>query len=84
MDLNQFKDIIQKDGGKFIIVENDKPTLIVMSFDEYKGKFANRNPSFSNPMHQTYQMGQTAQPSSFGKGEEGKEREELTIDDLPV
>ncbi|MEK7510492.1 MAG: hypothetical protein AAB567_02995 [Patescibacteria group bacterium] len=81
MDFKEIKDIIQRDGGKFIIVENDEPTLIVMSFGEYKGKFVNRNPSFSNPLRQ---MGQAVQPPSFGKGGEGKEREELTIDDLPV
>ena len=36
MDLNEIKSIIEIDGGKFIIVENDKPKLVVISFDDYK------------------------------------------------
>ncbi|MBI2625328.1 MAG: hypothetical protein HYW70_03270 [Candidatus Nealsonbacteria bacterium] len=38
MDLNEIKDIIEVDGGKIIIVENGKPTLVVAGFDEYKVK----------------------------------------------
>lgn len=36
MDINEIKQIIEADGGKFIFVENGKPTLVVCSFDEYK------------------------------------------------
>jgi hypothetical protein len=38
MNLSEIKDIIQREGGKIVIVENDKPQLIIMSFEEYKGK----------------------------------------------
>ncbi|KPJ55808.1 hypothetical protein AMJ49_06335 [Parcubacteria bacterium DG_74_2] len=36
MDLNEIKNLIALDGGKFIIVENGKPVLTIMSFGEYK------------------------------------------------
>lgn len=42
MDFQELKNIIQRDGGKIIIVENDKPQLVVMSFDEYKKKTVER------------------------------------------
>lgn len=61
MNFDELKDIIQRDGAKIIIVENDKPQLVVMSFEEYKKK-----------------RGEPAQKS------DEREREELTIDDLPI
>lgn len=38
MDFKEIQEIIEKEGGKVIIVENDKPQLVVMSYEEYKGK----------------------------------------------
>ncbi len=34
----RIKKILQKEGGKCIIIENDQPAYIVMSFDEYEKK----------------------------------------------
>ena len=37
MDFRELKRIIQDDtGGKFIIIENDQPVMVIMSFDEYR------------------------------------------------
>jgi len=36
MDLNEIKEIIQKSGGKFIIVEEGKPEIVIMSFEDFK------------------------------------------------
>ncbi len=36
MDLNEIKKLIEEDGGKIIIVENDEPVLVIISFDDYK------------------------------------------------
>ncbi|MBI2041901.1 MAG: hypothetical protein HYT20_02705 [Candidatus Nealsonbacteria bacterium] len=36
MDLNEIKNLIEIDGGKFIIVENGKPEMVVTSFEDYK------------------------------------------------
>ncbi|MBI2042260.1 MAG: hypothetical protein HYT21_00695 [Candidatus Nealsonbacteria bacterium] len=38
MDISEIKKIIEADGGKFIFVEDGKPTMVVCSFDEYKKK----------------------------------------------
>lgn len=82
MDLSEIKDIIQKDGGKIIIVENDKPQMVVMSFDEYKTKTRERQ----EPSQTRQQPSQTRQrPLSevMPKSAE-REQEELSIEDLPL
>lgn len=38
MDINEIKNLIEIDGGKFIIVEDGKPSMVVISFDDYKQK----------------------------------------------
>ena len=47
MDLNEIKQLIESDGGKFIIVENGKPLMVITSFEEYKKKFINKK---NNPV----------------------------------
>jgi len=47
MDLNEIKQLIESDGGKFIIVENGKPLMVITSFEEYKKKFINKE---NNPV----------------------------------
>ena len=72
MNLQELKDIIQRDGGKIIIVENDKPELVVMSFEEYRAKTKERlSPSFAPPLPPPQR-------------EDERERSDLTIDDLPL
>jgi len=68
MDFQELKDIIQRDGGKVIIVENDKPQFVVMSFEEYNKK------SHAPPVHKSDDLSVVQE----------REREELTIDDLPL
>lgn len=36
MDLGKIKNFIRQNGDKFIVVENDEPELVVMSFGEYE------------------------------------------------
>jgi len=38
VDINEIKNLIEIDGGKFIIVEDGKPVMVVTSFEEYKNK----------------------------------------------
>jgi prevent-host-death family protein len=40
MDLNEIKKIVEADGGKFIIVENGEPVMVITSFEEYKRKLS--------------------------------------------
>ncbi len=35
MDLNEIKKLISRTGGKYVIVENDSPKYVFMSFDEF-------------------------------------------------
>lgn len=89
MDLNQFKDIIEKGGGKIVIVENDKPTMVVMSFEEYVkqlgGKSIATMPSAA-PKEQPRPLSsaQAAEMPSAAAESEREWREGLTIEDLPL
>jgi len=93
MDFQLLKEIIQRDGGKVIIVEDDKPQMVVMSFEEYKRKGKNTPQpasliqgesaaSFVKPASQpASQLGGRSEPVQ--KSEE-RDRGDLTIDDLPL
>ena len=69
MDLNEIKNLIEIDGGKFIIIENGKPAMVVVSFEEYKKKLTGQkkhSQPFNNPAPKELQS------------------EELKLDDLPL
>jgi PHD/YefM family antitoxin component YafN of YafNO toxin-antitoxin module len=69
MDLNEIKNLIEIDGGKFIIIENGKPAMVVVSFEEYKKKLTGRKnhlQTIVNPSPKELQS------------------EELKLDDLPL
>jgi hypothetical protein len=68
MDFKEIQEILKKEGGKIIIVENDRPQLVVMSFEEYKGKVLGGR------------QGELERAPLPREPEEG----ELTIDDLPL
>ena len=38
--MNEIKQLLAEGGGRIIIIENDKPAFIVMSYEEYKRKKA--------------------------------------------
>lgn len=44
MDLNEIRQIIEQDKGKFIIVENGKPVMVIISFQDYKNKIQELKP----------------------------------------
>ena len=37
MDINEIKKLISLTGGKYIIVDNDKPQYVLMTFDDFRG-----------------------------------------------
>lgn len=41
MDLKEIQQIVEKEKGKFIIVENGTPVMVIISFEEYKNKIGN-------------------------------------------
>jgi len=70
MDFEEIKKIIEADGGKFIIIENGKPVMVVTSFKEYKERVLEKREN---------------QPKKERKPvpQELKE-EELKVEDLPL
>jgi hypothetical protein len=67
MDLEEIKKIIEEDGGKFIIVENGQPIMVITSFAEYKKRLKSVRPERKN----------------FPPSSQETEGEELKIEDLP-
>ena len=92
MDLNEIREIIEQDGGKFIIVENGKPVLVIMGFNEYKGKISVQGACL--PEGQGSASGGKKLDNSITTEsipEEGiqpeelpKQNDEVDIDDLPL
>ena len=72
MDLNEIKNLIEIDGGKFIIVENGRPVMVVIGFEEYKKTLIEKriNPAASK-------KDQKLMPKEFAS-------EELKLEDLPL
>ena len=71
MDINEIKNLIEIDGGKFIIVENGKPIMVVTGFEDYKKKLI---PSFAKA---TEGKEKRTIPKEL-------ESEELKLEDLPL
>lgn len=72
MDLNEIKNLIETDGGKFIIVEDGKPTVVIISFEEYKKRLIEKK---ANPV--IIQKEQKIIPKELESGE-------LRLEDLPL
>ncbi|MBI2124150.1 MAG: type II toxin-antitoxin system prevent-host-death family antitoxin [Candidatus Wildermuthbacteria bacterium] len=69
MDFNEIKNLIQQEGGKIIVVENGKPVMVVLSFEDFKARNAKKAQGQAPP----------EEPQGNGNNDE-----ELTIDDLPL
>ena len=50
MDLNEIRQFIEEEGGKFIIVEDGKPVMVITSFEEYKKKKINPEKKTKKPV----------------------------------
>ncbi len=76
MDLNEIRQFIEEEGGKFIIVENGKPVMVISSFEEYKKRLITpqNNPAkkASLPLRSKRTLPKELQ------------EEELKIEDLPL
>ncbi|MCX6738395.1 MAG: hypothetical protein NTY11_03220 [Candidatus Parcubacteria bacterium] len=82
MDLNQIKKIIDKEGGKVIIVENDQPILVISKIEgEHQQKM-----SFDKNKQETQKVFDQKKEISQSTELLAKEElptEELTVEDLP-
>lgn len=47
MNLSRIKNLIQQNGDKFIVLENEEPEFVIMSFAEYE-KLAQYNANAAN------------------------------------
>ena len=72
MDINEVKNLIEIDGGKFIIVEDGRPVMVVISFEEYKNKLVEKKVSPAGTQKEPRR-----QPKEF-------ESESLKLEDLPL
>ena len=88
MTLDEIKNLIKADGGKFIIVENGEPVLMIMGFEDYKKMIG--NPEREIPEAQKSQeFNSESDSESDNEYTEAVERtpqseESLKIEDLPV
>ena len=74
MDFEQIKNLTPQNGEKYIIVENGKPVLVLISFEDYKKSFSKQK---EIEFRQTPKSPESKMPES--KMKEG----ELTLEDLP-
>jgi len=74
MDLNEIKEIIKAEGGKFIIVENGKPVMTITSYEDFKKRI--KGLKVKNPIRLALAKPQKPLPKEL-------EEEELKIEDLP-
>ena len=68
MDLEELKRILEKDKGKIIIVENGKPIMVILPYENLVAKDSSKD--MQEPFEQ--ERGESEDPR------------ELTIDDLPL
>ncbi len=80
MDFNEIKDIVQKSGGKFIIVENGKPEIVITSFEDFKKELSSKN-SKENLNQQTILVPQINQ--EFPISSEARNKV-LAKEDVPI
>ena len=76
MDFEEIKNLIEIDGGKFIIVEEGKPVMVITSFEDYKKKMIEKIINPANPKKEPF-AGKRVIPKEL-------ESESLKIEDLPL
>ncbi len=96
MTLDEIKNLIALDGGKFIIVENGQPVLMIMSFNDYKeiiwnsekisSQQSDSNSEKEIPKAQEVQGFNSESDNEYAEVNERtpQSEESLKIEDLPV
>jgi prevent-host-death family protein len=82
MDLNEISEFIKEDGGKFIIVENGKPSLVIMSFDEYRRKIKKSNPA--TDFEKNPEQKKDSEEEMPAELSTAPTEEDIDIEDLPL
>ncbi|MCK4520618.1 hypothetical protein KAT95_01995 [Candidatus Parcubacteria bacterium] len=94
MDLDEIKNLIKIDGGKFIIVENGEPVLMVMSFQDYKKIIEENSERISSRQSNPSSIEKIPEAQEFNSESDNEyteavektpqSEESLKIEDLPV
>lgn len=79
MNFNDLQDIIEEDGGKWIIVENGKPVFVIMPFGDYVKNVKKSNPTL--PFEQKFAVNPDKNLMNMPRE---LAEEPLKIEDLPV
>ncbi|GEM_PF-868862 len=82
MDLNQIKKLIDKEGGKVIIVENDEPILLISRIEgehQQKMPLERKKQEVRNVFDEKERINQSTEMLA----KEELPAEELTVEDLP-
>ena len=74
MNFNEIKQLINSNGEKVILIEDGKPTLVLMSFEDYRKILQVLSKEKKSEIFQNQ--------SSFDQEREEKKKE-LTLEDLP-
>ena len=95
MDFKELKQLIEKGGGKIIVVENEEPILVTMSYEEYKQLLSQKSDN-QEVQAQAYSSSKETEIRQEHRAEvppayvpprrrtEEPGAGELTIDDLPL
>lgn len=91
MDIKEIKEIIEEAGGKFIIIENDEPAFVIMSFEDFKSGIkknfqqsqAEEKISQTNESVQMIEDEEHNVSQANGEIPEELETEPLKIEDIP-
>jgi PHD/YefM family antitoxin component YafN of YafNO toxin-antitoxin module len=75
MDLNQIKKLIEEERAKLIIIEEGKPIMVILSFEDYQ-KTTQTKP-------ESERKGELTENLLSSPKVENVEEKELTLDDLP-
>lgn len=84
MDIKELKSIIRNEKGKVIIMENEEPVMVIMSFSDYKGML-NGTEEVAEPKERIQEK-EVEAPTRPSYEPERSERSDdnISLDDLPV
>jgi len=79
MDFDEIKQLIKLNRERVIVVENGKPVVVLISFDDYQKNFRSSEENSNDIERETpdYQIKDRPQEKKE------KDKRELTIEDLP-
>jgi hypothetical protein len=77
------KNILQKDSGKCIIIENEKPMYVVMKMKDYENLLEKDNPSENTEIEKVNQDIAGLRNQNENNLEEIVPEEEVSVEDLP-